>query len=221
MMTFGMARLLVGQSFEDLLHRDATPAEYRGAIGQAMSETSLGSGWSPKIPGALGSNNMGAYTAGSEWKGATFEHRDSRPVKEPPPPHQQWYVTKFRSYPTALDGMRDLVKWYVDRPEVLRALSTGDVRAFCAALYARHYYTGFKFTAEENIADYARRVSSCIATFNAGFSKTPKELVPLFIPGEWQPRIWDIYQFGWQEMLDEAQGDMTAERDAIIRDAET
>lgn len=219
MISFSMARLLAGQAFFDLLGRDATPAEYRGTIGQAMSETSLSSGWSSKIQGAQDSNNFGAITAGSSWKGATFEHRDSKPVKTPPPPHQQWYVTKFRAYPSKLAGMTDLVKWYVDRPAVLKALSSGNVRAFCAALYQAHYYTGFKFSADECIDDYAKRVNACIGTFNAGLAKTPEQLVPLFIPGEWEPRVWTIYDLGWREMLDDAQEEMIRERDAEIANA--
>ncbi len=216
MMSFAMARLLAGQAFYDLLGRDATPAEYRGTIGQAMSETSFSAGWSSKIPGARESNNFGAITAGAKWTGATFEHKDSKPVTTPPPPHQEWYTTRFRSYPTKLAGMTDLVQWYKEHAGVLDALATGNVRAFCAALYGWHYFTGFKFTAAECIDDYARRVNSCIYTFNAGFATTPEELVPLFIPGEWQPRVWDIYQFGWQEMLDENQQAATDERDRQV-----
>ncbi len=216
MMSFSMARLLCGQAFCDLLGRDATPAEYRGTIGQSMSETSLSSGWSSKIPGAQKSNNFGAITAGSKWTGATFEHRDSKPVTTPPPPHQQWYVTKFRAYPTKLAGMTDLVEWYKDHDGVLQALASGNVRAFCAALYRYGYFTGFKFTPDECIDEYAKRVNACIATFNAGLAQTPEQLVPLFVPGMWQPRIWTIYDIGWREMMDDAQADMQSERDAAV-----
>ena len=131
-----------------------TQAQLLQAVG--FLETSYSSGWSKTVPGAAGSHNWGAITAGSGWSGATFDHKDSRPDAKG---NNVWYVTKFRSYPTLIAGAADLARVvYQERPTVLAAATDGDVRGFSAAMYATKYYLGFGATVAERIDHHYKAV---------------------------------------------------------------
>lgn len=69
----------------------------------SVLESHYGDTW--RGPG-VGSHNWGSITAGPAWDGETFEYRDSR--WNPETKRQESYVTRFRRYPTAEAGARDL-----------------------------------------------------------------------------------------------------------------
>jgi hypothetical protein len=75
----------------------------------SILESHYGDGWGKGLSHAgVGSHNWGALTAGSAWRGATFEHKDSR--YNPDTGKSVEYVTTFRSYPSDEAGARDLVR---------------------------------------------------------------------------------------------------------------
>jgi hypothetical protein len=75
----------------------------------SVLESHYGDGWGKELSHAgVGSHNWGALTAGSSWRGATFEHRDSR--YNPETKTTVEYVARFRSYPSDEAGARDLVR---------------------------------------------------------------------------------------------------------------
>lgn len=108
--------------------------------GVAILETSEGKGWKGA---GRGSNNMGAITAGSRWKGMTFEYRDSRPGKDG---KDIVYVTKFRKYATPAEGYDDLANVVLHtngRDVAVRpAAEAGDFYGVSQGLYRTVYYTG-------------------------------------------------------------------------------
>jgi hypothetical protein len=133
-------------------------------------ETNYGMGWTEAIPGAAESNDWGAITAGAEWTGATFEHRDSypNPSKDPEAVKKEpniWYTTKFRAYPTPQDGATDLVNIvYLTRMRaVLDAAKRGDTLGFSTALYNTGYYKGFGATPEARVARHHAAVLGAIS----------------------------------------------------------
>lgn len=125
-------------------------------------ETNYGMGWSEAIPGAADSNNWGAITAGAEWYGSTFEHRDSRPDSDG---NNIWYTTRFRRYPTPQDGATDLVNIvYLTRlASVIDAAKRGDTLGFSTALYNTGYYKGFGKTPDERVARHHAAVLAAIS----------------------------------------------------------
>ena len=161
MVTHKDARILVQEGFRRCYGTEPTLVQAQCVQAIGVLETSYGQGWSKAIPGAFGSNNIGAVTAGAEWSGATFEHKDSYPDSAGV---NHWYTTKFRAYPSLADGFADLVNIvYIVRPAALAAATRGDVYGFSAALYASHYYLGFGKTDNERIAHHHAAVMAAIA----------------------------------------------------------
>jgi len=147
-------RTQVCEGFKHKFGHDPTlqEAQFLHAVG--MLETSCGTGWKGA---GVGSFNMGAITAGSSWKGATFEYRDSYPDANGV---DHWYVTKFRKYASAAEGWADLANiMYEDRPSVLKAATAGDAYGVSAALYETKYYAGRGKTAKERIAGHHTALS--------------------------------------------------------------
>jgi hypothetical protein len=106
--------------------------------------------WSDAFPQPDGtaSYNWGAVTAGSGWKGRTFEHTDSRWT----PAGNVRYVTAFRAYDSTEDGARDLANLlrYQYR-KAIAAADRGDWLSAAQALYdgddatpGGGYYSGTK-----------------------------------------------------------------------------
>lgn len=165
------ARIMVCEGFRRLYGSEPTRPVAQLVQAVAILETNYGEGWSKKIPGAYGSFNMGAITAGREWTGETFSHRDSYPDSTG---KNIWYETKFRRYPTPQDGMTDLVKVvYLKRPSVLAAAKAGDSHGFSAAMYDTTYYKGFGKTREERIANHHRAVTGAIARMCKALGEDP------------------------------------------------
>jgi peptidoglycan hydrolase-like protein with peptidoglycan-binding domain len=177
------ARALICEGFRRCYGVD--PSRVQAQLAQAVGflETSYGSGWSNKIPGAATSNNWGAVTAGGEWTGPTFEHRDSRPDDHG---NNIWYSTKFRSYASPQDGATDLIKIvYVQRPSVFAAGLSGDSLAFSTALYRTHYYLGFGATDEQRIAHHHGAVLHAIGLQCQALGEPPPDVakpLPVIAP---------------------------------------
>lgn len=151
------ARALASEAFEDVVHVPPTANELRILEAVSLHEATFGYGWTGE---AAGSNNMGAITAGSGWTGETFEHKDSRPTAEGT---NVWYWTKFRSYPTALEGWQDLVRvLYVQRPKVRAAAATGDPRAVAGAMYDTGYYQGQGATRAARVGGYEQALVNAL-----------------------------------------------------------
>lgn len=154
-------RQLVCEAFRQRFGREPTRSEAQFAHAVAELETSCGDGWAD--PEHDKANNFGAIQAGGSWTGATFIHRDSSPQ---PDGSNRWYVTKFRAYPTAIDGASDLVRVVylvarkvagVTRDRVTMVLgpaTRGDSLGVSTGLYDSGYYEGFGRTREERIGHH-------------------------------------------------------------------
>ncbi len=165
------ARIMICEGYRRIYGAEPTRSVAQCVQAVGILETNYGQGWSPKVPGAVGSFNMGAITAGREWTGETFEHRDSYPDATG---KNIWYSTKFRRYPSAQDGMTDLVRIvYAKRPSVLAAAKLGDAYAFSAAMYDTTYYKGFGKTRAERIDNHHRAVSGAIARMCKALGEEP------------------------------------------------
>lgn len=120
-------------------------------------ESHWGDGWSVTnrwSEGISGTNNWGAITAGSDWTGDTFDHVDHKWT----PSGTIQYVTKFRRYPTPVDGARDLAKLLqYQYPKALAAATAGNWKGASAALYDGGYYSGFK-PRDGAIADHYKQL---------------------------------------------------------------
>lgn len=160
MLSHKEARALISEGYRRCFTVDPTRPQAQLVQAVGWLETQYGAGWSSKIPGAAGSNNWGAVTAGAGWNGNTFEHKDSRPDSKG---NNIWYTTKFRAYPTPQDGATDLIKLvYVQRPAVLAAATLGDSLAFSTAMYKSKYFLGFGATEAERIAHHHGAVVSAL-----------------------------------------------------------
>lgn len=142
MLTHREARQHIQTGLRSVLGREPNIAEMQILAAIALLESGYGSGWKGA---GIGSFNMGAITAGSSWKGETFEYRDSRP--DPNNPGKDiWYTTKFRKYPNAAEGFADLARVAFitngRKNAVLPHATEGDVYGVSAGLYATTYYTG-------------------------------------------------------------------------------
>ena len=170
MNTHAQERSLILSGFRACYGTDATLPQAQCLQAISWLETNYGAGWSKAIPGAAESRNRGAITAGAEWTGATFEHRDSypNPSSDPEAVKKQpniWYTTKFRSYlddPSAVEDLARIV--YMTRlPPVLNAASRGDTLGFSTELYNTGYYKGFGATPAERVGRHRTAVDNAIA----------------------------------------------------------
>lgn len=106
----------------------------------SVIETHYGDGWREA---GTGSHNWGAVTAGPRWEGDTFEHRDSR--WDPKKKTVIWYTAKFRSYPSAAAGARDLAQVLRrNHPAAVRLAEEGRWHEVSKAMGPRgsRYYMG-------------------------------------------------------------------------------
>lgn len=197
--THAEARALINEGYRRVFGEE--PPRHVAQLVQAVGwlETCYASAWSVKIPGAADSNNWGAITAGREWDGETFEHRDSKPVSseklaqwqahwagkakrpeggEPDKRGNVWYSTKFRRYPSLQDGATDLVRIvYLKRDSVHKAGLAGDALAFSTAMYNTVYYTGFGRTPEERIKNHYRVLCSGISRMCKSIGEPPPDIL--------------------------------------------
>lgn len=142
-------------ALKEALGREPSACEVHYLMAVAQLETGYGYGWTI----GKGSNNMGAITAGSSWKGDTFTHGDSR--------YQDGkvvsYETEFRRYPSRHKGWVDLARiMYVSRPSVLEAASACDSYGVSRELRETSYYLGVK-PKPEAIADHHDRLTRMLS----------------------------------------------------------
>lgn len=139
---------LIDPPIDDQEAKDVLEAAYNNVIDSDTNLFALGiaqaiglmegkyGAWGPDNA----SNNWGAITATPNTDGScppgTFKHGDSSFEKGQ-------YQTCFRLYPTAELGAEDFLrKLYIDRPKVLEAALSGDIRGVAQEMYATTYYTG-------------------------------------------------------------------------------
>lgn len=148
------ARKDAAAGFKLKFGREPTLPEVQLLQAVGALETGYGTGWKGV---GKGSFNMGAITAGNSWKGDVFVYKDSYPDDQGV---NHWYETKFRKYPNAVEGWKDLANiMYEDRPSVLSAASDGDSYGVSAALYETVYYRGFGKNAQERIANHHKTLT--------------------------------------------------------------
>jgi peptidoglycan hydrolase-like protein with peptidoglycan-binding domain len=143
------ARKDAAEGFKLKFFREPTLPEVQMLQAIGALETGYGTGWKGA---GKGSFNMGAITAGNSWTGDVFVYKDSYPDDQGV---NHWYETRFRKYPNAVEGWKDLANiMYEDRPSVLSAASAGDSYGVSAALYETVYYRGFGKSAQERITNH-------------------------------------------------------------------
>lgn len=125
-------RIVLREAFRQVIGREPSTSEVQHLQAISELESGHGRGWKP--PGN-GSYNLGAIQAGSGWHGATFAYTDTEPQKDG---SSKSYVTKFRKYPSLIEGAKDLVRCvYVNagRATVLAAATKGESLKFSAGLF--------------------------------------------------------------------------------------
>jgi peptidoglycan hydrolase-like protein with peptidoglycan-binding domain len=152
---------LIENSFAELFGRQPTRTERQGAQAVALIETDNGQNW--HAPG-VGSNNMGAIQAGSNWAGAWFAYGDTHPQTDGT---SKPYAAKFRRYDTPAAGFTDLVRvLYLNAERDRRVLpfaTRGDWLGFSTGLHqAPAYFEGRGADDEERIAHHCAAVIGAI-----------------------------------------------------------
>lgn len=165
-------RIVLREAFRLVLGREASASEAQHLQAVSERETGHGRGWKP--PGN-GSFNLGAQQAGASWTGATFEYQDTEPQADG---SSKPYVTKFRKYPSLIEGAKDLVRTvYVTagRSVVLSCATRGQTTQFSAALFC----VSGKTTAEQNAQRTAvlQEFGVMPTGYYQGFGKTPSERI--------------------------------------------
>lgn len=145
------ARVDAYDAFKDVVHAAPTVNELRILEAVALHETTFGAGWRGD---GVGSNNMGAIQADSAWTGETFGATDTHPTSSG---GATAYAARFRKYPNAIEGWKDLVReLYLRRSSVRRAAATGNPMTVAKAMRATGYYEGQGATEDARIRGYAQ-----------------------------------------------------------------
>jgi hypothetical protein len=115
-----------------------------------------------------GTHNWGAITAGSSWKGETFEHEDS--YYDEDTGKNVHYTTAFRSYPSSAAAAKDLRDVLVNEyPAAVAAARAGDWSLVSAKLYG--YYRG-TVTKSQAIAAHRNRLLQCMSAITTATGET-------------------------------------------------
>jgi hypothetical protein len=137
-----------------------TVGEVKVIAGVGWLETQYGTGWSGD---GAGSNNIGAIHADPSWNGETFLTTDTKPTATG---GSVSYVTRFKAYPTAIDGWMDLVRTAFivrGRSSVRAAAQANDWRGVSQGLFDTGYYEGFGATEAERVGNHYKALSSAIS----------------------------------------------------------
>lgn len=165
-------RIVLREAFRQVIGREPKASEVQFLQSISELETGHGRGWKP--PGN-GSYNLGAIQAGSSWSGPTFDYTDTTPQSDGT---SKSYVTKFRKYPSLIEGAKDLVRTvYVNagRHTVLAAATAGLTERASAGLYCVSSKTKAEQEAEK--ADVWTRFGIFPTGYYQGFGKTPAERI--------------------------------------------
>lgn len=136
---FTEAAAIMREACKAELGREPSDSELTYCLAIAKLETGFGRGWKGAM---VGSNNWGAVQCSSSAQGSggsCIPYEDSYA-------DGTRYKIDFRSYPTPLDGARDVVKHVmVHRPSVAKILGADDCTIYRASLAMRRttYYGGF------------------------------------------------------------------------------
>lgn len=156
----------------------------------ALLEAHYGQGWGKPVWDDLEARygagphypTWGAITAGREWAGKIFAHRDSRPK---PDGTSEWYTTNFRVHETAAEAAQDLVRivtlveprgYTARHAVVMKAARAGDPYAFSASLYDTGYYRGFGPDRATRIAGHHKAVTRSLNTICKALGEEPPSL---------------------------------------------
>lgn len=157
------ARRLVSMGFVRTFDREAERPEAQLTQAVGFIETGYAQFWKGE---GIGSNNVGAVQAGASWTGATFSYTDTAPNADGT---STPYVTKFRKYPTLVDGFTDLVKRVLTggrgegREKLVQpAAKKGDLLAFSSGLFDTVYYEGFGRNREERIGHHVKALKNAL-----------------------------------------------------------
>lgn len=163
-------RAVLAAAFRDVIGREGTLPELQCLRAISSIESGDGEYWKP--PGD-GSFNLGALQSGNGWSGQTFEYRDSTPQ---PDGSSKFYVTRFRKYPSLVEGAKDLVRVvYVSmgRSTVLAAATAGHTLKFSAGLYCPSSVA----TAPQEKAEVFAEFGITPTGYYQGHGKTPAERI--------------------------------------------
>jgi hypothetical protein len=145
---------IMAQAFALEVGREPSRVELDGLLAVARLETHFGSAWDTEAGAA--SHNWGAIQAGRNRDGScpvgSFGHGDTHPTAT----GDRAYTACFRSYPSDVDGARDVVRTVRRTAAVAAALRAGDVLQLSRAMYRAGYYEGHGATPAERIAGHAR-----------------------------------------------------------------
>ena len=137
---------ILKKAFHSIYGRDGSYGEIAYAAGVAQLETSVGDGWGND------SHNWGAVTG--TYNGQYFEHKDSHPDGKG---GIISYTTKFRSYPSDVEGAADFLKVLykethnkVNRDTVRKAANRNSFRNASKLLYNSGYYSGTANVTDKN-----------------------------------------------------------------------
>ncbi len=151
------ARTDAADAFADVVHTAPTENELRMLRAVALHETTFGGGWHDD---GVGSFNMGAVHADASWTGETFGGTDTSPTSTGKPIS---YAVRFKKYPSALEGWKDLVReLYLRRSSVRSAARSGNPLAVAKAMRATKYYEGQGSNEEERIRGYAQALADSL-----------------------------------------------------------
>jgi hypothetical protein len=194
------ARILINEGYRRVW--GVEPLRHAAQLVQcvAVLESNYGQGWGAHVWDDLNAlygqgphyPTWGAITAGAEWTGKTFSHRDSRPATAAEKAAGKadengnvWYVTNFRVHESAAEAAQDLVrvvtlvepKGYPPRHKlVMQAAKKGDPAAFSAALYDTGYYRGFGPDRAARIAGHHKAVLRSLAGICKALGEEPPSL---------------------------------------------
>lgn len=150
----------------------ATPGEIKALAGIGWLETNYGTGWKGE---GSGSNNIGAIHADRSWSGDVFLSTDTKPNADGT---STSYVTRFRKYPTAVEGWADFAGVAMEqngRSIVRERARANDWSGVSTALYKTGYYEGFGSTDAERISNHRNALERAIALGDGG---APMDLTP-------------------------------------------
>ena len=166
------ARDIMAQAFENVMGRQATPAELQYAQSVAWLETNYGNGWKGAM---VGSNNWGAVQCALKSAGqpGCILYQDSHPDGTK-------YQIGFKSYPSPVAGAEDVVRHVFKlRPRTAASLASDTPSAYRASYAMRRekYYGGFCPNATKQYGAEAARASFANPDRDAGTRACMQEAV--------------------------------------------
>ncbi len=174
-------RELVDQAWRAVMGQNGTVFQTRMVHAVAELETGFGRGWSGA---GKGSNNMGAIQSGRVPcdPALSFQYTDTTPQADGT---SRPYSICFRKYPSALEGLKDLVQVMVkNRPAVEAALKRKSELAVSAAMWITGYYEGFGPDEDDRILNHYLALLRNARKIALGLGEMPPTGARLIVPPE-------------------------------------